>query len=378
MKYIITTIGTSAIEKAEINVDNYRNQSYDYFDNRPEDLKQNVDELYEKYKKLKDIDLKNNLQSTSAEIKSLYKLGVNEDTFNYLICSDTAECRICTEFLKKFIEEKFESQSSILKIDGLKVDNSQDFQTKGLKNLGKEVLKILDELTHENRINENNPVIFNLTGGYKATIPYLTIFAMLYKIPICYIYEDTDEIIEIPPVPINYDFEFIKNNVETFVEIEANTAISRLPQNISNINKKIYFQQEGNSFTTSYFGDIMWEKYKQQNSPSPPREDNHQRPINLGNINHHGRNRLMEIARKIINSPYVKEIINSSNNEPQRRHQKVIPLKKDQTIQYIQQPQEGICLVIDYQSDEGFSMLVKTTGRIFWETQFIAEELKNI
>lgn len=204
---------------------------------------------------------------------------------------------------------------------------------------------------------------------------------MLYKLPLYYIFEEEEELIKIPPIPIEYNFNFINTNYDIFVKIEQNTFI-----NINDISDTLrnspdfetYFILENNEVTTSFIGDVIWEKYKKINQPNPPKCNNNNKDINLGNINHHGKENLKNIAQKIIESEYVISVINSSNNEPNRRQQKVIPLKKEDTKRYIQQEKEGVCIVIDYRSDAGYSMLVETTGRIFWETEFIAEELKKL
>lgn len=386
MKYLITTVGISAIEKAGITVENYKRKSFSYFDNCIEDLEKEVKKLLDYFYKIEVTE--NNLKNFSAEIKSLYKLGVRPDSndynpndyFVYLLCSDTAICRIGAEFLRRFLEEKMKLNQvhGPIKIEGLVIDNPETFYYKGLKSLCK---LMIEEILNKITISKNHQVLLNITGGFKATIPYLTLFAMVYGVSICYIFEDEDELLEIPPLPVNFDLNFIDENYDIFVEIEANTYIStdRIDQRIKNSDKfKIYFQQENNFITTTYIGDMLWEKYKRSYKPKPPQyNESKEKRINLGNIEHHGKSKLHKIANKIINNSYVVEIINSSNNQPNRRREKVIPLRKQETTKYIQREEEGICLVIDDKSDEGFCMLVKTTGRIYWETQFIAEELKK-
>ena len=50
-------------------------------------------------------------------------------------------------------------------------------------------------------------ILFNISGGYKATIPYLTMLAQINGADIYCIFEDTEELITIPPVPITIDME---------------------------------------------------------------------------------------------------------------------------------------------------------------------------
>ena len=54
----------------------------------------------------------------------------------------------------------------------------------------------------------------NISGGYKAVIPVLTLLAQLEEIIIYYIYEDSTELIEIGNLPINFDWGIIEKYVE--------------------------------------------------------------------------------------------------------------------------------------------------------------------
>ena len=63
-------------------------------------------------------------------------------------------------------------------ISDLQVKDSKRF-IKGMRNLIDEIFEIADEYWGN--------VIMNITGGYKASIPYLTILAQLNGCPIYYI-----------------------------------------------------------------------------------------------------------------------------------------------------------------------------------------------
>lgn len=140
MKYVITTVGTSAIEKYNdenknnrISTENFKQKPYSYFDTYPKDLNHKVEILYKFFSSINLTE--NNLKSFSAEIKSLFKL---EDLmqnpnnyFIYLISTDTAICRVCCEFLEKFLREKMNLQNNVIyKIDDLSVDNKKNLYQK--------------------------------------------------------------------------------------------------------------------------------------------------------------------------------------------------------------------------------------------------------
>jgi len=255
MKKIITMVGTSIF-------DNYFEYSSDKtFKNHFEALKDRQSKDYsnelgkiEGIKKkisfwLKETDVKN----ASAEIKSLIKLKENlQDDFEvYLFSSDTILGRLAGEILeeglKKFSE--FEDGRITLDIIGdLQVKDSKKFMN-GMRNLIEKTFKITNGYW-------DNTVI-NITGGYKATIPYLTILAQLNGCPIYYIFEDQDALIKIPSLPLSTEVincEDLRNNKDI---------IAKLQKGID--NEKDYNELIYSDFYRKY-GVMVWEDYV-NNSP---------------------------------------------------------------------------------------------------------------
>jgi len=228
MKVIITPIGTSLIT-------NYIDKLGDN-----EDVKEIYNDIKDKENieesDLEDIkgDLKEYLENYSnscAERTSIDKIKekINEEVKIIFIASDTQISKFLTEIFKDFY-----SNSEIKVIDGLQTDNKDKFEKEGLKNFIeffkekreeiKDNIKRKLEEEYKNRNNRddisksaekkikdktkkilNEAIIFNITAGYKAFIPYLTIIGQLYNIPIKYIFEDSDKLISIPQLPIGFD-----------------------------------------------------------------------------------------------------------------------------------------------------------------------------
>jgi len=72
-----------------------------------------------------------------------------------------------------------------------------------------------------NRVNEivGNPpkeAAINMTGGFKAVVPFLAIYGQLYRIPTYYIFENAEELIQLPQLPINYDFSLVEDYYTAF------------------------------------------------------------------------------------------------------------------------------------------------------------------
>ena len=68
-------------------------------------------------------------------------------------------------------------------------------------------------------------ILLNITGGYKATIPYLTLMGQIYNLPIYYTFEETpghqSELIRIPQAPIAIDWGLFEKYSHIFQQAEA-------------------------------------------------------------------------------------------------------------------------------------------------------------
>jgi CRISPR/Cas system-associated protein Csm6 len=88
----------------------------------------------------------------------------------------------------------------------------ETFYEQGLQNL---VKKLVDKQSglikqaKQARKDKLAPVI-NFSGGYKAIIPFLTIIAQLENIPMYYIYEDSDHLLEMGSLPVGWDWGMVE------------------------------------------------------------------------------------------------------------------------------------------------------------------------
>jgi hypothetical protein len=103
-------------------------------------------------------------------------------------------------------------------VKGLQIKNATQFETEGFNNL----------LTIIQKYKTKNNTILNISGGYKAVIPYLTLFAQLEEIPLKYMYEDSGELITVGNLPFSLDWAvvealkpFLNNYFLERVEIQA-------------------------------------------------------------------------------------------------------------------------------------------------------------
>jgi putative CRISPR-associated protein (TIGR02619 family) len=180
----------------------------------------------------------------------------------YLLYSDTALSRLAAEILYKVLSEyqpydelkDYETKEPI-KIEELQIWDRGEFN-KGMVNL----IQTIENISQGYWEN----VIINITGGYKATVPYLTILAQVNRCPIYYIFKDTDALIKIPYIPIDIKQSIFEKHKELFRKLEREE-ISELPQGLSEEERKDIFsllEQAGKYYTLNPLGVILWEKYK--------------------------------------------------------------------------------------------------------------------
>lgn len=227
---IITTVGTSifdnrlkdkkkpkASESFKDVLEDFREESYSFneyknLSNEIEILSDSITSWYEKN------------TNASAEIKSILKIAgvekpneLQEKVNIVLIATDTVlsklACNLIYEWFKpyqNFVFKNYEIKSQKSEenyvisgngyvVKNLSVNSKSDYDD-GFMNL----IKVLDDL----KLNEND--VLNITGGYKALIPIMTIYGQLKNIPLKYIYNESEldkssSLINIFPLPINYD-----------------------------------------------------------------------------------------------------------------------------------------------------------------------------
>lgn len=154
----------------------------------------------------------------SAEIKSMRKIKryLKEDIEVYLLATDTIASFVAASTIKEFLEKEnfkvyFNPQNDVIK--GLQVKDKQIFLNQGLPNLVRRIENITG--------GYYQGAIFNISGGYKAVIPYLTLMAQINGCEMYYVFEDTEELIEIPPGPITLKNEVFDLFNREFMELKA-------------------------------------------------------------------------------------------------------------------------------------------------------------
>jgi putative CRISPR-associated protein (TIGR02619 family) len=160
-------------------------------------------------------------KTCGAEINSITSIikrrNLDERNELYLLISDTNEGEETGEILKSYYEDsknlyKFE-RVLIKKIEGLTDKDINSFKSKGLKNLVKEIAKIIKE-------NGSERIIINATGGYKAQISFAGLIGQALEIPVVYMFETFQDIILLPPQPISFNIDLWFKYYEYFAKLD--------------------------------------------------------------------------------------------------------------------------------------------------------------
>jgi len=160
------------------------------------------------------------LQSTlSAEIHSLVRIGVSPADRVIFLASDTPDGQACAYAVKRYLEEYFPGiLVEVYPVEGLQVHDAEVFRRKGVVNFVRECLRAVHDYG-------TAQVILNPTGGYKALVPYTVLVGMVKRVPCRYIFEQSSQLLTLPPLPVAFDrgpFERYRNLIE---RIERETAI---------------------------------------------------------------------------------------------------------------------------------------------------------
>lgn len=263
MKKIISMVGTSIYENYlekndNSSVKNYlkdlENKKADEFDSQKERIKKIKEALKEWIKKERDSE------NLSAEIKSIVRLKEElKDNFEiHLLCSDTVLSKLAAELIRDILPNLINNHDEVkVKIvEDLQIWDRKKF-IEGMVRLIRSISGIANDFWRD--------VVINITGGFKATIPYLTILAQINKCEIYYIFEKTDALIKIPYVPLDIRWEIFEKYQDLFYKLEKEEV-----SEIKNVKAddlgdiESLLERADNLYSLNPLGVALWERYKQR------------------------------------------------------------------------------------------------------------------
>ncbi len=224
-KLIITTVGTSIISEGIYDKRKYGHEIQELLKGTKSENIGNYNDLLKSSKNallriiLNDHISINNLSAELASLKVFKNSkGIDKEDIIVLFATDTEDGKFCAQVVYEVLRQ-IEFCNNILQrtITGFKIKETitekniaNDFKVLGLQNFKKEVEDIL-------KLNDINEKYFNITGGFKAIIPFSTILAFEKKMVLIYLYETSKDLVFItPPNEFICNFDQVKENTEIY------------------------------------------------------------------------------------------------------------------------------------------------------------------
>ena len=207
-------------------------------------------------------------ESASAELQSIAKIQaeLNDDIKVRLLASDTIASRLAAEILADEtaasvlgdqVTVEFDAGTDV--ITGLQVENPKAFSNEGMTNL----IRKIDSISAN--AGGWQATAINITGGFKATLPYLTIWAQLHRVPLYYTFEDTAALIKIPQAPLVIDWGLIERHSDILMQIDngiENWLAFRNQHYQAIQDLEAFIEVDGQDALLSPIGGIFWNHYQ--------------------------------------------------------------------------------------------------------------------
>ncbi len=140
----------------------------------------------------------------SAEIQTVFKMiqkrqqGV--DYVLRLLASDSDDSEFCAYAVGAALKKCKGISYSVSRLRGLVVNDYSSFRKRGVDSLVSSLRQIKDEA-------KDGVVEVCISGGFKGVIPVITVAAQILRLRAYYTYEMQGDLIEIPVLPFNFDWE---------------------------------------------------------------------------------------------------------------------------------------------------------------------------
>lgn len=197
----------------------------------------------------------------SAEIHSLASIGINSEDRVLLLASATEGGLACAFAVAAYLERHWPGIFvAAEQIPGLQVNDAAQFRREGVVHFTRRCLEEVNNYGAEN-------VTLNPTGGFKALVPYTVLIGMLKRVPCRYVFEQSDALLELPPLPVDFDRAPFEAYRELFERIEREAAVSTtdwettVPHDERRVLEPL-IEREGELVTLSGFGLLFLDEVR--------------------------------------------------------------------------------------------------------------------
>lgn len=198
------------------------------------------------------------LQRLSVELSILAKLNVTSEDKVVFLATDTDDAE-CAASANLFIAQQlFNLEARARRVKGLVLDNAQTFLKEGLRNFFQDLDKLVEEA-----FNRGYEPVLGIAGGIKPVIPYAAVYGMLRGVPLVYVFEQTQALVYLPPLPIDFDWEVLEQIEQALAQIDEQVTIPEgelralLGEDFPRV-EGLFMEYEG-GITLSAFGHMLLE-----------------------------------------------------------------------------------------------------------------------
>lgn len=256
--------------------------------------------------------------AAAAETNSLLKIAQPDDEVVLLYTTTPAGER-CVKEVERYLQSQNWSNVRLRKLP-LEQNESQ-FERHGLREL---VNILVNEISKAQR--QQREVIINATGGFKAEIAYTTMVGMIFQVPVKYIYQDFQQPITFPTLPISWNIDLLLEyesffewlDTEPRQESEVNQRLKAILE--SDRDRILQFLLPADSqgyIFLSPAGEILWKRVAQQREFAELAGDPPVSTVptadkvssSLDEVKHHYPKGTLAFARKLAELSPVEEII---------------------------------------------------------------------
>lgn len=161
----------------------------------------------------------NLISQLSAEIHSLVRIGIDKSDRVLLFSSETLDGHCCALAVEKYLQRYWGGiEVKTEQILGLQVTNAEKFRNQGVVEFVKKATQAIDDY---------GSVILNPTGGYKALVPYMVLIGMIKGVECKYIFEQSTSLLELPPLPVEFNRSQFEAYKDIFETIDRDSVISQ-------------------------------------------------------------------------------------------------------------------------------------------------------
>lgn len=171
-------------------------------------------------------------RQASAETHTLHAVPMLEGDRLTLLHSDTPEGDWCARVLAAHYRRRGHAVE-VRRLAGIGYD-AGPFAERGLKAL---VSAAFDEIRHAR--DREEAVTLCATGGFKAETAMMTLVGLLAGARVVYIHERFRSMVEIPPLPVNWDSSFVERNAAFFAWIDEE------PRSIGEVRQRLRGAEQG-------------------------------------------------------------------------------------------------------------------------------------